>query len=198
MALNAENQAPCVVVMGVSGVGKTTVARLLAGRLGLPYAEADDFHPPANIAKMSAGMPLDDTDRQPWLEAVGAWLHRQRVAGAGGVVTCSALRRRYRDTLRAACPDAWFLHLSGTHDLVADRIDHRSGHFMPAALLDSQYAALEPLAADERGTVLDAGPPPDQLAAAAARALTTAAAPTVPATSATPATPATLVNGDNA
>ncbi|MFC1443761.1 gluconokinase [Streptacidiphilus sp. N1-10] len=161
-----------VVVMGVSGVGKTTVARLLAERVGLPYAEADDFHPPANIAKMSAGTPLDDADRQPWLEAIGAWLQQQNVAGVGGVVTCSALKRRYRDTLRAACPDIWFLHLAGAHDLVADRIGHRTGHFMPASLLDSQYSTLEPLAADEQGAVLDVGPTPDQLVDAAVRLLT--------------------------
>ena len=161
-----------VVVMGVSGVGKTTVARLLSERLALPYAEADDFHPPANIAKMSAGTPLDDADRQPWLEAIGAWLQQQNDGGTGGVVTCSALKRRYRDTLRAACPDIWFLHLAGTHDLVADRIGHRTGHFMPASLLDSQYSTLEPLAADERGAVLDVGPAPEQLVDAAVRLLT--------------------------
>jgi gluconokinase len=161
-----------VVVMGVSGVGKTTVARLLAERLALPYAEADDFHPPANIAKMSAGTPLDDADRRPWLEAIGAWLQQQNEGGIGGVVTCSALKRHYRDTLRAACPDIWFLHLAGTHDLVADRIGHRAGHFMPASLLDSQYSTLEPLAADERGAVLDVGPAPEELVDTAARLLT--------------------------
>ncbi|MFD0276135.1 gluconokinase [Kitasatospora sp. NPDC127111] len=172
MALSDENHdtpAPTtpgpltVVVMGVSGVGKTTLARLLADRLGLPHAEADDFHPPANIAKMSAGVPLDDADRAPWLRAIGGWLKERTEAGTGGVVTCSALKHRYRDTLRAACPGAFFLHLSGGHELVGDRLAHRSGHFMPPSLLDSQYAALEPLGADERGAVLDVGPSPEEL-----------------------------------
>ncbi|MEU5385381.1 gluconokinase [Kitasatospora cineracea] len=172
MALSAENQQPpVVVVMGVSGVGKTTVARLLADRLDLPYAEADDFHPAANIAKMSAGIPLDDRDRLPWLQALGGWLGERAAAGSGGVVTCSALKRRYRDVLRAACPDAFFLHLSGSHDLVGDRMAHRTGHFMPTSLLDSQYAALEPLQADENGTVLDVGADPDTLVGRAAAAL---------------------------
>ncbi|MEE1828702.1 gluconokinase [Streptomyces sp. BE20] len=168
MALSVENHdtpaAPLtVVVMGVSGVGKTTLARLLADRLGLPFAEADDFHPPANIAKMSAGTPLDDRDRAPWLRAVGAWLKERTEAGTGGVVTCSALKHGYRDTLREACPDAWFLHLSGGHELVGDRLAHRTGHFMPTSLLDSQYAALEPLGPDERGAALDVGPSPEDL-----------------------------------
>ncbi|PYC81170.1 gluconate kinase [Streptomyces tateyamensis] len=159
MALNAENQL--IVVMGVAGVGKTTVAHLLAERLGLPYAEADDFHPAANIAKMTAGIPLDDADREPWLRALAGWLHERGQAGTGGVVTCSALKHRYRDTLRAGCPDAYFLHLDGGRRLIADRLAARTGHFMPASLLDSQYAVLEPLQADERGTVLDVGPDPD-------------------------------------
>ncbi|MFD8481600.1 gluconokinase [Kitasatospora sp. NPDC059673] len=164
MALSVENQQPpVIVVMGVSGVGKTTVARLLAHRLGLPYAEADDFHPAANIAKMSAGIPLDDQDRQPWLRALGAWLGERAEAGTGGVVTCSALKRSYRDTLRAACPEAFFLHLTGSHELVGDRLAHRTGHFMPTSLLDSQYATLEPLQADENGTVLDVDADPDTL-----------------------------------
>ncbi|MFB7947852.1 gluconokinase [Kitasatospora phosalacinea] len=172
MALSAENQQPpVVVVMGVSGVGKTTVARLLADRLDLPYAEADDFHPAANIAKMSAGTPLDDRDRLPWLQALGGWLGERSAVGSGGVVTCSALKRRYRDVLRAACPDAFFLHLSGSHDLVGDRMAHRTGHFMPTSLLDSQYAALEPLQADEDGTVLDVGADPDTLVGRAVAAL---------------------------
>ncbi|MFJ5234980.1 gluconokinase [Kitasatospora sp. NPDC088391] len=172
MALSAENQQPpVIVVMGVSGVGKTTVARLLAERLGLPYAEADDFHPAANIAKMRSGVPLDDEDRQPWLHALGSWLGERSAAGTGGVVTCSALKRRYRDVLRANCPDAWFLHLSGTHDLVGDRLAHRTGHFMPPSLLDSQYATLEPLQADENGTVLDVDASPETLVERAAAAL---------------------------
>ncbi|MFJ2781671.1 MULTISPECIES: gluconokinase [unclassified Kitasatospora] len=180
MALSVENHDTTgptlptpltVVVMGVSGVGKTTLARLLADRLGLPYAEADDFHPPANIAKMSAGIPLDDEDRAPWLRALGTWLGERADAGTGGVVTCSALKHRYRDTLRAACPGAFFLHLSGGHELVEDRLAHRTGHFMPPSLLDSQYAALEPLRADEHGGVLDVGPSPEELVEMAAALL---------------------------
>ena len=161
----------CVVVMGVSGVGKTTVAVLLAERLGLPYAEADDFHSPANVAKMRAGTPLDDADREPWLQALGAWLGERAKDGSGGVITCSALRRRYRDTLRAACPGVRFVHLTGSHQLIAERIGGRSGHYMPASLLDSQFAALEPLEPDERGVLLDVGPSAEQLAAEAAQLL---------------------------
>ncbi|MFE3880445.1 gluconokinase [Kitasatospora sp. NPDC059146] len=168
MALNVENRALpgtplTVVVMGVSGVGKTTLARLLADRLDLPFAEADEFHPLANIAKMSAGTPLDDRDREPWLRAIGAWLGERTESGTGGVVTCSALKHGYRDILRAAAPGAFFLHLSGGHELVEDRLSHRTGHFMPSSLLGSQYATLEPLGADERGAVLDVGPSPEEL-----------------------------------
>ena len=144
---------PLLTVMGVSGSGKTTVGAALAQRLRVPYADADDFHPPENVAKMSAGIPLDDADRVPWLESISAWLADH--AGSGGVASCSALRRRYRDVLRAAAPDQVFVHCAGSRDLIARRVAGRPGHFMPVALLDSQFATLEPLADDENGLVLD-------------------------------------------
>ncbi|WP_055534154.1 gluconokinase, partial [Streptomyces graminilatus] len=142
-----------VVVMGVSGTGKTTVGLLLAARLGVPYAEADDFHSSASIRKMTAGIPLTDDDRWPWLDAIGEWAHGR--AGLGGVVSCSALKRVYRDRLRSAAPGVVFVHLAGEQGLVAERVAARRGHFMPAALLDSQFAILEPLGADEVGVVVD-------------------------------------------
>ena len=153
---------PVVVVMGVSGTGKTTVGRLLADRLGVPYAEADVFHPPANVAKMSAGTPLDDGDRAPWLDAIGAWARGR--AGRGGVVSCSALKRRYRDRLRAAAPGLFFLHLTGDRALVGARMRLRRGHFMPVALLESQFAALEPLEPDEAGAAVPVGSAPEAVA----------------------------------
>lgn len=156
-------RVPTVVVMGVSGVGKTTVARLLAERLTVPFAEGDDFHPPANVARMAAGTPLDDADRGPWLAAVSSWLGARDAAGTGGVITCSALKRRYRDVLREGAPDAFFAHLSGASAVVGERLEQRAGHFMPPGLLGSQYAALEPLAPDEQGAVYDVGPLPEQL-----------------------------------
>src|SRR3982074_612900 len=125
-----------VGVMGVSWSGKSTVGAALAQRLRVPFADADDFHPPANIAKMTAGQPLDDDDRHPWLEAIGEWLAQH--CGDGGVMSCSALRRKYRDQLRCHCPDVEFMHLSGTPD-VLHQGKHRSvGHFMPASLLAYQ------------------------------------------------------------
>jgi gluconokinase len=143
-----------VVVMGVSGSGKSTVGAALAQRLRVPFVDADTLHPPANIAKMAAGEPLDDDDRYPWLERVGDWLAGHR---DGGVVSCSALKRKYRDQLRAHCPRAEFLFLSGSPELIGARLAARSGHFMPAALLRSQFDALEPLGADEAGVTVDAG-----------------------------------------
>ncbi|GAA0405147.1 gluconokinase [Streptomyces luteireticuli] len=145
-----------VVVMGVAGTGKTTVGPLVADALGVPYAEGDDFHPPANIAKMSSGVPLDDADRAPWLDAIGAWAHGR--AGRGGVVSCSALKRAYRDRLRAAAPGLVFLHLTGSRELIAARMAARKGHFMTTRLLDSQFATLEPLEADEAGVAVDVAP----------------------------------------
>ncbi|MET8406392.1 gluconokinase [Streptomyces sp900116325] len=157
----AGGRLPCVVVIGVSGVGKTTVARVLAQRLDIPFAEADNFHSPANIAKMSSGVPLDDADRESWLESIGRWLHERDVAGTGGVVACSALRRRYRDVLRTACPAVFFVHLTASHHLLERRLSKRADHFMPRVLLESQEATLEPLEPDERGGSVDTGLAPD-------------------------------------
>jgi gluconokinase len=142
-----------VVVMGVTGSGKSTVGTVLAERMGVPFADADDFHSPDNVAKMRAGVALDDHDRFPWLRTIGKWLAEHRDAGA--VVTCSALKRVYRDILRDAAPDVTFLHLDGDKEVARQRVAGRAGHFMPESLVDSQYAALEPLGADERGIVVD-------------------------------------------
>jgi gluconokinase len=139
--------------MGVSGSGKSTVGAALAQRLRVPFADADDFHPPANIAKMTAGDALDDDDRQPWLETIGEWLRERE--GSGGVMSCSALKRMYRDQLRRHAPTTEFLHLDGTHEVITRRQASRPGHFMPASLLASQFATLEPLAPDENGVVID-------------------------------------------
>lgn len=141
-----------IVVMGVSGSGKSTVGAALAQRLRVPFADADDFHPPANIAKMAAGHPLDDTDRYPWLETIGRWLADH---AGGGVMSCSALKRSYRDQLRRHCPEVRFLHLSGSPDVITRRQASRPGHFMPASLLASQFDTLEPLDDDEHGVAID-------------------------------------------
>ncbi|WP_426957935.1 gluconokinase [Muricoccus radiodurans] len=154
-------------LMGVSGAGKSTVGAMLAARLGRPFADADDFHPPANIAKMSAGTPLTDADRIPWLEGIGAYL----AGHPGAVVGCSALKRAYRDRLRAACPDLAFLHLTGDPALIAARQASRPGHFMPASLLASQLATLEAPDADEGIIALDIAQPPARIVDAALAAL---------------------------
>jgi gluconokinase len=138
--------------MGVSGSGKTTVGSALAQRLQVPFVDADTLHTPSNIAKMRAGEPLTDDDRYPWLEKVGQWLTGHR---GGGVVSCSALKRKYRDQLRTHCASIQFLYLSGSPELISSRISERPGHFMPAALLQSQLDALEPLGADEPGVTVD-------------------------------------------
>lgn len=158
-----------VVVMGVSGAGKSTVGTLIADELGLSFRDADEFHPPANVAKMSAGQPLTDEDRWPWLAAIGAHLAAHR--GRGCVVTCSALKRAYRDRLREAAPDLRFVFLHGDVALVAARQAARQGHFMPASLVASQFATLEPPGDDEAAISLDVDAPPEQLAARAIGAL---------------------------
>ena len=142
-----------IVVMGVSGSGKSTVGAALAQRLRVPFADADDFHPAANIEKMSSGHALDDDDRYPWLEAIGEWLTPR--CASGGVMSCSALKLKYREQLRRHCPDLVFLHLDGTPEVIARRQASRPGHFMPASLLASQFDTLEPLTDDERGIAID-------------------------------------------
>jgi gluconokinase len=140
---------PVLVIMGVSGSGKTTVGPLLAGRLGWPYAEADDFHSEANVAKMAAGRPLDDEDRRPWLEAIAAWIADRQQRGEPAVVSCSALKRRYRDLLRGGRDGVRVVYLEGSRELIERRMVARHGHFMKAAMLDSQFADLEPPTPDE-------------------------------------------------
>lgn len=161
MSARTPGRNPLVVVMGVSGSGKTTVGQALADRLGLEYADADAFHSEASVAKMASGHPLDDDDRAPWLESVGAWLGQHSTDGA--VVGCSALRRRYRDVLRDAAPELMFLHLSGDPAVLTERVTQRPGHFMPASLMTSQLSTLEPLEADERGIVLNLSASVDDL-----------------------------------
>jgi gluconokinase len=150
-----------VVVMGVTGSGKSTVGTVLAERMGVPFADADDFHSAANVAKMRAGVPLDDADRLPWLRAIGEWLAAHHESGA--VVTCSALKRTYRDTLREAAPDVVFLHLTGDMEVVRQRVAHRPGHFMPESLVQSQFDALEDLQEGEQGVVIDLDLPVDEI-----------------------------------
>ncbi|GJD70290.1 gluconokinase [Methylobacterium gnaphalii] len=138
-----------LVVMGVSGSGKSTVAQLLAGQLSLPFADGDGFHTPENIARMRAGDPLDDASRRPWLARIAAWIDARLAEGQGGVVACSALRPAYRNDLVRGRPDVRIVYLQGSRALIADRLARRRAHFMPAALLDSQFADLEPPGAEE-------------------------------------------------
>ncbi len=148
-----------VVVAGVAGSGKTTVGELLAARLRWQFADADSFHPPANVAKMRAGVPLTDADRRPWLAAIVSWLADRSAAGQSAVVTCSALKRSYRDALLAAGRDVAMVFLVITEAQDERRVAGRQGHFFPGALVASQFAALEPPAADERVLQIPVGRP---------------------------------------
>jgi gluconokinase len=143
-----------VVVMGVSGSGKSTVAKGISTVTGWEFAEGDAFHSDANVAKMRAGEPLTDEDRWPWLEAIGAWISSKEQAGESAVITCSALRRAYRDVLCRDRPHVRFLHVTAPSEVIRDRMEHRAGHYMPASLLPSQLATLEPLQPEEPGTVI--------------------------------------------
>jgi carbohydrate kinase (thermoresistant glucokinase family) len=152
-----------VVVMGVSGSGKTTVGAMLAGRLGWPFAEGDEFHSAANVAKMRSGVPLTDDDRWPWLAAIAGRIDAWRREGRAGVVACSALKRRYREILVGGRPDVRIVYLQGSRALIGDRLAARQGHYMPSALLDSQFAALEEPDPAERPITVAVGQPPEAI-----------------------------------
>jgi gluconokinase len=151
---------PKVVVMGVSGAGKSTIGHLLAERAGVPFIDADDLHPDTNVAKMAAGRPLDDSDRKPWLELVGQYVSD---ADGGIVAACSSLKRSYRDLLRLHNPGLLFVHLTGVRALIKERQGDRKNHFMPPALMESQFASIEPLEDDERGFDVDVSASPDDV-----------------------------------
>ena len=152
------DQQPVLVLMGVSGCGKSTVAALLAGQLGWDFQEGDDLHSEANVEKMASGQPLTDDDRRPWLDAVASWIRKHDLAGIPGIVTCSALKRSYRDRLRG--PHVVFIYLAGSNDEIRNRLSARMNHYMPSALLDSQLACLEPPAEDERVITIGVGARP--------------------------------------
>jgi gluconokinase len=160
-----------VVVMGVCGCGKTTVARRISALTGFVFAEADEFHSDANVSKMRAGMPLTDEDRWPWLRGLAGWMAERAAAGESTVVACSALRRGYREVLSQGRPSVTFVHLDGSSDTIRRRLSRRTGHYMPASLLDSQVATLEDLEPDESGVVLNVSQTPDELAEQAVRKL---------------------------
>jgi len=151
------------VIMGVCGVGKSTIGRALAGHFGVPFIEGDAYHPASNVAKMSAGNPLTDEDRAGWLAALADEIRSATARGDGLVLSCSALKRRYRDLLRQADPLLQFVHLQGPRDLIWERMRRRPNHYMPPSLLDSQLRDLEPLQADEHGVTLDIAQAPEVL-----------------------------------
>jgi gluconokinase len=160
-----------IVVMGVSGSGKTTVATRLADRLGWEFGEGDDHHPPANVEKMRAGIPLDDDDRRPWLLDLAAWINKHEAAGQSCVLTCSALKRSYRDLLRTGNESVRFVHVDVPEAVLADRLGSRKGHYMPASLLRSQLDALEPLQPDEPGLTVPGTGDADEVVDAVLEAL---------------------------
>lgn len=160
-----------IIVMGVSGSGKTTVAQGIATAMGWEFAEGDAFHPETNVAKMASGHPLTDEDRWPWLKAIGAWIDDHNRSGTNAVITCSALRRVYRELLREGRPNVRFCHVTADPSLIEERMEHREGHFMPASLLPSQLATLEDLQNDEPGVVVSAAGTPDEVRSRALIAL---------------------------
>jgi gluconokinase len=156
----AEKPPLVIVLMGVSGCGKSTIGAALSRRLGWPFRDADSFHPPANVAKMSRGMPLTDEDRWPWLAAIAQWIDERCAADEHGIVSCSALKRAYRDRIVGARSGVRLVYLKGDMNLIAQRLRRRKHHFMPASLLESQFAALEEPGADENPMIVSIGLPP--------------------------------------
>jgi gluconokinase len=161
MSQTSRTMPLALIVMGPSSTGKTTTAELLSRRLQWEFAEGDTFHPASNIKKMSAGIPLDDADRQPWLEKIRDWISEQSKAGRNVVITCSALKRSYRDILASAEADVRFIQLVADKTLVAERMAQRKGHFMPPSLLDSQFATLQDLQPGEPGVKITVDAPPE-------------------------------------
>jgi len=159
----ASTWTAAIVVMGVSGAGKSTIGEMLSQRLKRPLIEGDSLHPPANIAKMSQGIPLDDNDRRPWLEAIAARIDEARRTRHPVIVTCSALKRSYRDILTGGHDDVGFVYLHGAKDLIAGRLKARTNHFMPPGLLDSQFAALQEPGADEPTLAIAIDATPDEI-----------------------------------
>ena len=170
--MQASRSAPIVVVMGVSGSGKTTVGAALARRLGWSFQEGDALHPPKNVAKMRTGIPLDDADRVPWLRAVAARIDEWRERGEAGVITCSALKRKYRDMIIGDRKGVRLVYLTAPPAVIAQRLAERHGHFMPASLLESQLATLEPPDADEDALILVVDAPVETVVERIAAALT--------------------------
>lgn len=160
-----------LIVMGVQGCGKSTIGIALASAFGYEFRDGDDLHSDEAKAKMAAGIPLNDQDREPWLDRIGATIAQSTAGGTTLVVACSALKRTYRDALRAHSPELVFVHLDGTQELIAGRINARNHEFMPASLLDSQFATLERLGQDERGIVVNVADAPEQIVAEVAQQL---------------------------
>jgi carbohydrate kinase (thermoresistant glucokinase family) len=155
-----------LIIMGVSGCGKTTIAERLAPKLGWAYRDGDEFHPRSNVEKMHSGIPLTDDDRWPWLDAIAAWIDEKRKAGEHAIVTCSALKKSYRDILIGPRQDVGLIYLKGDEELIAARLAKRHGHFMPKDLLHSQFQTLEEPGPDERPITVSIAPAPDEIVAA--------------------------------
>lgn len=161
MTEKAAQKNPVLVVMGVSGSGKSTVGGMIAGAMGWDLQEGDDLHPQANIEKMATGHPLNDDDRWPWLDKIALWITQHTDAGQPGIVTCSALKRSYRDILRGE--NVVFIHLAGSRDQIGQRLTARLDHYMPPSLLDSQISTLEPIDPDEQAIIIDVGGSPVEI-----------------------------------